>query len=72
MRFGVALDLWAKENLAAVNTSWACLASTLPPALRVDCHEGGTYDHKAVGGDSGPAWKHTADDRSRNDDDAHR
>ena len=40
-------------------TTWACLATSLPPALRVDCHEHGSYDHTAVGGDSGPAWKHT-------------
>lgn len=41
-------------------TTWACLAASLPPALRVDCHKSGQYLHKAVGGDSGPAHKHTA------------
>lgn len=38
---------------------WACIAATLPPALRADCDESGTYCHNAVGGDSGPANKHS-------------
>lgn len=31
----------------------------MPAALAVACDEGGTYDHKAIGGDSGPANAHT-------------
>lgn len=37
-------------------TTWTCLGNlpTTPP-----CGAGGTYDHTAIGGDSGDAWKHT-------------
>jgi hypothetical protein len=39
-----------------MTTHWTCIGT--PPATP-PCGEGGTYEHNAISGDSGPAWKHT-------------
>lgn len=39
-----------------MTTRWFCLGN--PPKTQ-PCDAAGTYEHTAVGGDSGPAWKHT-------------
>lgn len=53
-------DLSARRD-AMTAYFWRCVSALLPPALATPCDAAGSYDHKAISGDSGPAWKHCRD-----------